>query len=75
MAQARIPEPIHAPKERGVRETPKERGIGQNPHPRTPKLVRDVRGNELKDMFEFFPDLPRPPHRAPRVPNRHPRRR
>jgi hypothetical protein len=66
MAQARIPEPIHAPK---------ERGIGAPPNPQKPKLVRDVHGNELKDLFEFFPDLPRPPHPAPRVPMRRPRRR
>jgi len=31
------------------------------PNPTTPKLVRDVRGGALKDLFEIFPDLPRPP--------------
>ena len=66
MAQARIPEPIHAPK---------ERGITTRPNPRKPKLVRDVHGNELMDLFQLFPDLPRPPRRSPRVPKRTPRRR
>ena len=66
MAQARTPELTHAPK---------ERGIGSMPNPRKPQLVRDVHGNELMDLFQLFPDLPRPPRRAPRVPIRNPRRR
>jgi hypothetical protein len=66
MAQARIPEPIHAPK---------ERGISTRPNPRKLKPARDVQGNELMDLFRLFPDLPRPPRRAPRVPKRPPRRR
>ena len=33
---------------------------GGVPHPRRPLPVRDVHGNELMDLFEFFPDLPRP---------------
>jgi hypothetical protein len=66
MAQARTPEPTHAPK---------ARSIGSLPNPRKPQLVRDVHGNELMDLFQLFPDLPRPPRRAPRVPLRNPRRR
>jgi len=67
LAQARPPQPAsHAPR---------ERGIGAAPNPRKPQLVRDVHGNELKDLFEFFADLPRPPRRAARIPPRRPRRR
>ena len=66
MAQARTPEPTHVPN---------ARGIGSLPNPRKPQLVRDVHGNELMDLFQLFPDLPRPPRRAPRVPIRNPRRR
>jgi len=66
MAQARTPEPSHAPK---------ERGIGALPNPRKPQLVRDVHGNELMDLFDFFPDLPRPARPALRLPLRRPRRR
>jgi len=62
MAQPRPPQPAsHAPRERGV---------GPPPNPRKPQLVRDVHGNELKDLFEFFPDLPRPARRAARIPAR-----
>jgi hypothetical protein len=66
MARARVPEPTYVPKA----DVPKERGIGRTPNPRKPKLVRDVHGNELKDMFALFPDLPRPPRRVARVPPR-----
>jgi len=67
LAQARPPQPAsHAPR---------ERGIGAPPNPRKPQLVRDVHGNELKDLFEFFPDLPKPARRAARIPARRPRRR
>jgi hypothetical protein len=44
------------------------------PNPRKPQLVRDVHGNELKDLFDFFPDLPRPVRKAARVPARRTRR-
>jgi hypothetical protein len=30
------------------------------PHAKRPALVGDVHGNELMDLFLFFPDLPRP---------------
>jgi len=67
LAQARPPEPAsHAPR---------ERGIAAPPNPRKPQLVRDVHGNELKDLFEFFPDLPKPARRAARIPARRPRLR
>jgi len=65
MAQARPPKPTHPPRERGV---------GKPPNPRKPGLVRDVHGNELKDLFQLFPDLPRPPRRAARIPARRRRR-
>jgi len=42
-----------------VAAPPPERGVAPSPNPRKPRLVRDVHGNELKDLFEFFPDLPR----------------
>lgn len=62
LAQARVPlAPATAPRERGVTAPP---------NPRKPHLVLDVHGNELKDLFEFFPDLPRPPRRGARVPVR-----
>ena len=49
---------------------------GEVPHPRRPRVVRDIHGNELMDLFEFFPDLPRPPRPRTRLPpRRFPRRR
>ena len=39
---------------------PPEHQVGSPPNPRRPGLVRDVHGNELKDLFVLFPDLPRP---------------
>jgi hypothetical protein len=62
LAQAPPPEPI-AP-------APRERGVGPLPNPRKPQPVRDIHGNELKDLFEFFPDLPRPPRRSRKIPAR-----
>jgi hypothetical protein len=53
---------------------PRERGVGPLPNPRKPKLVRDVHGNELMDLFEFFPDLPRPRRKPVRLPARRRRR-
>jgi hypothetical protein len=70
---AYTPRPPRAPR------VPQQRPVGEVPNPRTPKLVRDVHGGVLKDMFEIFPDLPRPPRPAARVrariPGRHLRRR
>jgi hypothetical protein len=40
---------------------PAQRPTGNVPNPRKPKLVRDVRGGALKDLFEIFKDLPSPP--------------
>jgi hypothetical protein len=54
---------------------PRERGVGALPNPRKPRLVRDVHGNELMDLFQLFPDLPRPARRPGRVPPRRPRLR
>src|SRR5262245_60071897 len=59
LAQPRPPEPVAAP--------PPQRGIGAPPNPRRPRIVRDVHGNELMDLFELFPDLPRPPLRRARI--------
>jgi len=59
------------PPERAVGQQPLERGVKPPPNPRKPRLVPDVHGNELRDLFEFFPDLPWPRHRrAARVPAR-----
>jgi hypothetical protein len=59
LAQPRLSEPVAAP--------PPQRGIGAPPNPRRPRVVRDVHGNELMDLFEFFPDLPRPARRRARI--------
>jgi hypothetical protein len=67
LAQARPTQPAAA--------APRERGIAPPPNPRKPQLVHDVHGNELKDLFEFFPDLPRPPRRRARIPARRPKPR
>jgi hypothetical protein len=67
LAQAPAPEPVAA--------APPERGVAARPNPRRPHLVRDVHGNELMDLFEVFPDLPRPPRRRARTPIRRMRRR
>ena len=58
-----------APPER-VRHEPPSRGVGAVPNPRRPRLVRDVRGAGLNDLFALFPDLPRPPRPARRVRSR-----
>jgi hypothetical protein len=49
---------------------PKEHVVGKPPNPRKPQLVRDIGGNELKDLFAFFPDLPRPARPSARLPAR-----
>jgi hypothetical protein len=57
------------PPERPRRE-PRRRGIGPVPNPKRPRLVRDVAGGALKDLFAIFPDLPSPRRPAARVPPR-----
>ena len=57
----------HAPV-RPVARPPKARPVGKAPNPRRPRLVKEVHGNELKDMFAIFKDLPRPARPAPRLP-------
>jgi hypothetical protein len=51
MAQAKMPVVGRAPKEQGVRKPP---------NPRKPRLVREVDGGRLNDLFAVFPDLPFP---------------
>jgi hypothetical protein len=63
------------PAPRHVAGAPPQRSVGRVPNPRRPRLVRDVDGGALKDLFAMFPDLPRPPRPAARVPNRIARRR
>jgi hypothetical protein len=53
-----------------VGRPPEEHSAGKPPNPRTPKLVRDLHGGPLKDLFRIFPDLPRPARPAPRMPAR-----
>jgi hypothetical protein len=43
---------------------PAQRPTGKVPNPRKPKLVRDVRGGALSDLFKIFKDLPSPPRPA-----------
>jgi hypothetical protein len=61
--------PTHAPTPHFAR-APKELGVAKVPNPRLPKLVRDVRGGALKDLFELLPDLPRPRRPAIRTQTR-----
>jgi hypothetical protein len=63
-----------APPEHASR-APRRRGVAPPPNPRKPRLVPDIHGNELRDLFDFFPDLPRPRRPSGRVPLRRPRRR
>jgi hypothetical protein len=49
------------------RHEPPVRGVGPVPNPRRPRLVRDVHGGVLQDLFVIFPDLPRPPRPSPRL--------
>lgn len=62
------------PPERGVGRAPREHRVAPPPNPRKPELVRDVHGGVLKDLFQMFPDLPRPVRPAARVPLRARRR-
>jgi hypothetical protein len=47
---------------------PEQHGVGAVPNPVRPKLVRDVHGGALQDLFEIFPDLPRPTRPKGRAP-------
>jgi hypothetical protein len=47
-----------------VGRPPKPHRVGAPPNPRRPKLVRDVDGGPLQDLFAIFPDLPWPRHLA-----------
>ena len=46
---------------------PAPRPVSQVPNPSKPKLVRDVHGGTLLDMFAIFPDLPWPRYPRPRT--------
>jgi hypothetical protein len=50
-----------------ISRPPKPHAVGAPPRPRRPKLVRDVDGGSLLDLFQCFPDLP-----WPRPASRHP---
>jgi hypothetical protein len=50
-----------------VSRAPRQHTVGKPPNPRKPKLVRDVNGGSLLDLFAIFPDLPRPWRPAPRL--------
>jgi hypothetical protein len=43
-----------------VTRTPRPHRAGAPPNPRRPRLVRDVGGGALLDLFRIFPDLPWP---------------
>ena len=75
-AVARVPKghPIGRAPAPAVTRAPRVRAIGPPPNPRRPRLVKDVHGNELKDMFVIFKDLPRPARPAPRLPSKTRRR-
>jgi hypothetical protein len=65
--QSEVPRPRtgapigYAPSTPQPARVPAQRPVGKVPQPRKPKPVRDVRGGALKDLFEIFADLPRPP--------------
>jgi hypothetical protein len=59
----------HAPLPHMAR-APEEHRAGKPPSPRMPKQARRVHGSSLNDLFQIFPDLPRPAHPAPRTPAR-----
>ena len=73
---ARTPKghPLAQPRLPLIGRAPREHAAGRPPNPRKPKLVRDVGGGALKDLFALFPDLPRPRRPAGRVPARVARR-
>lgn len=65
-----VPAALKAPPHGAVKAPP----VGDVPRPRRPRVVRDIHGNELMDLFAFFPDLPRVPRPRIRLPIRRLRR-
>ncbi len=65
-SRKQVPGALKAPPHSTMKAPP----AGAVPHPRRPALVRDVHGNELMDLFLFFPDLPRPARQRARLPAR-----
>src|SRR5687767_3000764 len=53
-----------------VGRAPEEHSAGKPPNPRRARLTRDLHGGTLKDLFQVFPDLPRPARPAARTPVR-----
>jgi hypothetical protein len=64
--------PLEPPPPEHISVPPRERPAGRPPNPRRPRLVRDVHGGSFMDLFEIFPDLPRPRRPPRRVPPRRP---
>jgi hypothetical protein len=54
IARKNVPAALKPPPHAVMKPAP----AGGVPHPRRPRSVRDVHGNELMDLFVFFPDLP-----------------
>jgi hypothetical protein len=70
MAQVPKGHPVAGASVPHVGRPPKPHAVGAPPNPRRPKLVRDVDGGHLQDLFALFPDLPWPhprPRRARRM--------
>jgi hypothetical protein len=65
-----VPAALKSPPHAAMKAPP----AGSVPHPRRPAIVPDVHGNELMDLFAFFPDLPRVPRPRGRLPVRRLRR-
>jgi hypothetical protein len=68
----RAPPSSRPPRQRAMKpppvSTPKPPPRGTPPNPRRPRLVRDVNGGFLGNLFTVFPDLPWPPRPRGRVP-------
>ena len=69
MALTKVPpaRPLTPPPPQRASRPPKQRRPGKVPNPRRPQVVRDIGGNELGDLFLFFPDLPWAPRPAKRL--------
>jgi hypothetical protein len=66
-----LPPTVSKPAPRSVMKPPpvstrKAPPSGELPHPRRPRVVRDVGGGGLMDLFAMFPDLPKLVRPAPR---------